>query len=163
MTVGKAAPGESSSTTTLAQGSGLKRIHFASGATSALVSGDLPARASVRYVLHALAGQLMQVNLSAPQGASIAVTTAAGRALPPETGSSTAFRGYLPRNEDYIIEIASSTQAGSYSLSVSIPQRVAFERGATSITLDGTVGAHQSHEFILGAQAGQLMEIKVTR
>jgi hypothetical protein len=173
ITTGQAAPGEAlasgataslsaaPSTRTLAQGTDLKRIRFASGATSALVSGDLPARSSARYVLRALAGQLMELNLSAPQGASLSVTTAAGRALTPVAGSSTTFRGYLPRSGDYLIEVESGRRAVSYSLSVSIPQRVAFESGATSITLEGHVGAHQSHDYILDALAGQLMEIDV--
>jgi hypothetical protein len=145
-----------------AQGSDLQRIRFASGTTSALVGGDLPAGSSVRYVLRAQAGQLMEVNLSAPQGTRLAVSTEAGRALSPAEGGSTAFRGYLPRSGDYVIRVDSGRQAGSYSLSVSIPQRVAFERGATSATLEGKVSAHQSHDYILGARAGQFMEIEVT-
>lgn len=142
--------------------SGVKRIHFAPGATSAQVGGDLAAGSSIRYVLRALAGQLMELNLSAPQGISFTVTTASGRVLAPVTGGSTAFRGYLPRNGDYIIKITSGQKAGSYSLFISIPQRVVFQPGATSTTIDGVVGAQQSHEFILGAKAGQLMEIDVT-
>jgi len=139
----------------------LTRISFVAGGTSAVVSGDLAAKSSVRYVLRALANQLMDVTLTAPAGASLVVTTAFGRVLPAVTISSTSFRGYLPRNGDYIIEVRSDSQALSYSVNVSIPERVSFARGATSAALTGKVSAHQSHDYILRARAGQVLEINV--
>ncbi len=142
--------------------SGPKRIQFAPGATSAVVSGTLSAKSSTRYVLRALAGQLMDVNLSAPQGARLSVTTAAGGVLSAVTSSSTAFRGYLPASGDYILKVSAGKQALSFSINVSIPQRIAFERGATSAVIKGKVKAHQGLDYILGAAAGQLMEIDVT-
>lgn len=51
--------------------SALKRIRFAPGATSAQVSGALPGLSSARYVLRALAGQLLEADLSAPPGANL--------------------------------------------------------------------------------------------
>ncbi len=168
ITVVHAAPGEtiaagaSPAASVLWQGADAERIRFAPGATSAVVSGDLGARSSARYVLRALAGQLMEVNLTAPQGAALTVTTATGRVLHPATGGSTAFRGYLPRNEDYYLEIETGREAGSYSLSVSVPQRISFARGATSAVVEGRLSAHQSHDYILRAGAGQLMDIEVS-
>ena len=153
---------EAGSTLALAQSSGSTRIRFATGATSALVSGDLAANSSVRYVLGALVNQLMDVTLTAPQGVGLAVTTTSGRKVTAITSSSTSFRGYLPRSGDYAIEVKSGSQAVSYSVFVSIPERITFERGTTSATLKGTVKAHQSHDYILRAMAGQIMEINAT-
>lgn len=167
ITVVHAASGESiaagaSPAASLAQGAGAERIRFAPGATSAVVSGDLRAGGSARYVLRALAGQLMEVNLSAPQGATLTVTTAARRVLNPTTGGSIAFRGYLPRNDDYYLEIDMGREAGSYSLSVSVPQRISFARGATSAVVEGRLSAHQSLDYILRAGAGHIMDIEVS-
>lgn len=139
------------------------RIHFAQGATSAAVTGNLSANSSVRYVLRALANQLMDVTLSAPQGAWLSVLTADGRSLTPvSSSSSTGFRGYLPRTGDYILEVRSGSQAISYGLNVFIPQRISFEAGATSATLSGRLTPHQGRDYILRARGGQLMEIEVT-
>jgi len=151
-----------SSRTVLEQGSDLQRIRFAAGATSAVVRGDLPANSSDRYVLRALGGQLMDVTLTAPAGVSLSVTTASGRALKAVTSGAAGFRGYLPRNGDYILTVASAGQRVSYSVNVSIPQRVSFVSGATSTTIQGHLDAHQSLDYILRAMAGQLMEINVT-
>jgi hypothetical protein len=156
-----------SSTATVQNCSGLIRVNFAPGTTSAVVSGDLPANNSLRYVLRALNGQLMDVNLSAPQGVRLSVTTAWGQAVVPITGSSTSFRGYLPGTGDYIltitpINVSSNSRSISYSMNIMIPQRISFELGATSATLDGYLYPSQSHDYILRAQAGQLMEINVT-
>lgn len=141
---------------------GPKRISFAVGTTSAVVSGTIQANTSAQYVVRAMAGQLMEVSLSAPEGARLAITDFYGRALTPISSSSTSFRGYLWRTGDYYIKVLSGSQALSYSVSVIIPQRVNFELGTTSATITGSLDAHQGLDYILGAGAGQLMEIDVT-
>jgi hypothetical protein len=146
----------------LLQDSSLTRIQFDRGATSKVVSGDLAANAKVRYILRALSWQLMDVTLTAPEGVKLSVTTASGRRVTPLASSSTGFRGYLPRDGDYIIEVAAGSQAASYSINVSIPKRISFARGRTSATLEGRVNPHQSLDYILRARAGQLMEISVS-
>ena len=138
---------------------GPQRINFASGATSAAVSGSLAANSSARYVLRAMAGQLMDVTLSAPSGASLSVTTADGRILTPMTSSSSGFRGVLPISGDYLITVKSAGQAVNYSVNVMIPVRVAFAVGATSALLQGHLAASQSIDYVLRAGAGQIIEI----
>lgn len=127
-----------------------------------MVSGKLSAKTSARYVLRAFAGQLMEVSLSAPEGARLSVSTARGWMLTPRTEISTSFRGYLWSNGDYVIEVTSGDQPISYSVSVSIPKRINFARGATSAAITGSLAAYQSLDYILGAGAGQLMEINVS-
>jgi hypothetical protein len=140
-----------------------ERIQFARGATSAVVSGSLSANSTARYVLRALAYQLMDVTLSAPEGASLSVTQADGRSLRAITGSSASgFRGYLQRTGDYILEVRSGNQSITYSVNVFIPQRISFEPGTTSATLSGQLKAHQGRDYILRASKGQLMDIDVS-
>jgi hypothetical protein len=144
--------------------SGLTRIRFARGATSGEVSGELKANSTVRYVLRAAARQLMDVSLSAPEGASLKVTSTGGRRLTPIEGTSgsTGFRGYLPYTGDYILTIISGSQKISYSLYVFIPVRVSFDRGATSDSVEGHLKAHQGLDYILRAGEGQILEVNVT-
>ena len=143
------------------QGQDLERIRFARGTTSAVVSDDLAAKKSDRYILRAMAGQLMDVTLSDSEGAKLSVTTESGRALKAITSSSTSFRGYLPSNGNYILTVKAGRKATSYSLSVSIPERISFERGTTSATIEDDLGEARSHDYILRAGEGQLMEINV--
>jgi hypothetical protein len=78
------------------------------------------------------------------------------------TSSSTSFRGYLPYTGDYIIRVYSGSQRVSYSLNVFIPVRVSFDPGATSDRLYGHLNAYQGLDYILRAQAGQVLEVNVT-
>lgn len=142
--------------------SSAERIRFERGATSAVVNGTLAANSSATYVLRALVGQLMEVTLTAPEGARLVVATSGGRALTPVNGSTTGFRGYLPHTGDYTIEIRSGSQAITYGVHVSIPVRVAFDPGTTSAILSGSLTAHQGRDYILRAQGGQLLEIEVS-
>jgi hypothetical protein len=139
------------------------RIRFDRGATSAVVDGDLPANGTARYVLRAAFGQLMDVTLSAPEGASLKVTRIGGRRLTPIEGTSgdTGFRGYLPYTGDYFITVKAGDQAVSYSVNVFIPVRVRFARGATSDNLMGRLNAHQGLDYILRAGEGQILEVNV--
>ncbi|HEX7973771.1 MAG TPA: hypothetical protein VF498_05125, partial [Anaerolineales bacterium] len=133
--------------------SGLQRIRFASDATSAVVSGDLAANSTARYILRAGAGQLMDVGLSAPDGVSLYVTTADGRALARLTGSSTAFRGILPRTGDYILRVTSGAAPASYSLNVMIPQGCQQARQHVRAEQDGPQRKQQGgrdQENVLG-------------
>ena len=108
------------------------RIRFAPGATSAQVSGDVPANGSVRYVIYAGASQLMDVTLSAPEGGTLKVSRADGRTLSPVPGTSgsTGFRGYLPYTGNYYITVRAGGQAISYGVNVFIPVRIRFASGA---------------------------------
>jgi len=131
------------------------------------VQGELPANGTARYVLRAFAGQLLDVTLTAPMGASLSVTAEDGRVLTPPPGGSPAggymgYRGYLPKTGDTILEVAAGSQPAWYGMHVSIPRRISFARCATSKTVSGHVDPHQSLEYILRARAGQLMEIEVT-
>lgn len=137
------------------------RIRFASGATSAQANGNLALSSKARYILRAMSGQLLDVTLSAPQGFSISVMASSDATMAALTSSSSSFRGYLPKNGDYIITVFSGSSSGAYSLNISIPQRISFKPGGTSATLHGNVKSYQSHDYILRAMAGQLMEINV--
>ena len=144
--------------------SGVTRISFARGATSATVIGHLAANSTKRYVLGATARQLMDVSLSAPEGVSLKATRNNGRSLTPVNGTSgsTGFRGYLPYTGDFFLTVTSGNQAVDFNLNVFIPMRISFKRGATSARLEGHLDANQSMDYILRASGGQIMEVNAT-
>ena len=144
--------------------SGPIHILFAKNATSAEVTGTLAANSKVQYILRAFYGQLLEVSLSASEGGTLSVTSLAGTTLSgvAGTGSSTSFRGYLPRTGNYLLTISAGSKAISYSMYVMIPQRISFQWGTTSATLTGSLKAHESHNYILRAAKDQWMEINLT-
>jgi hypothetical protein len=137
------------------------RIAFAAGATSALVTGNLPARGAASYVLHAEANQLMEVDVSPLEGIQLAIYGADGTVIK-GPGGTPFFRGYLPRTGDYILLLEAGAQPVSYTMSVIIPQRISFAPGATSAAVEGQLAAHGRDYYVLGIQANQVMEVDVS-
>jgi hypothetical protein len=83
------------------------RIIFASGATSATVSGPTPGGFAVIYVLRASGGQTMSVVLQVPQdsGALSIYGYSDGQPMVRSVMNQTAFTTKLPSTQDYIIEV----------------------------------------------------------
>jgi len=104
---------------------GPKRIQFALGAISAQVQGSLAAGGIDRYVLPAMAGQEMTVNLSdssAGVNAILVIWGADGTVLISDHADATTWVGELPFTEDYYIDVKSVVQAPvDYVLEVVIP------------------------------------------
>ncbi len=102
-----------------------KRIQFAPDAISAQVQGSLAAGGSDRYVLSAIAGQEMTVNLSdssAGVNAILVIWGVDGTVLISDHADATTWVGELPFTEDYYIAVKSVVQAPvDYVLEVIIP------------------------------------------
>lgn len=100
-----------------------RRIQFAPGATSAVIEGSLEPGAPDRYVLRALRGQRMEVEVRVSPTATVEIAVAG------QDGSFWSALGTLrieelPATQDYIITLALPiplTGAISYTMGVSIP------------------------------------------
>ena len=102
------------------------RIQFQPNATSWYTPGDLAPNASIRFVLYALKGQQMTVNLttepvsSANPYAALYILGADGQVFTPSP--TTSWSSVLPASQDYYIEVRSmSQQSILYTLIVDIP------------------------------------------
>jgi hypothetical protein len=104
-----------------------RRIQFASGTTSAQVQGSLAAGGGDRYVLTAMAGQEMTVNLSvatAEVSAILVIWGADGTVLISDHADATSWVGPLPSTQDYYINVRSVAQTPvDYILEVIIPPK----------------------------------------
>jgi hypothetical protein len=139
-----------------------ERIMFAPGGTSAVLEGSLVPGDSHAYVLNAAEGQWMDVTLSAPAGtARLVIYSLDGIVLVSGMGEETMFRDILPITQDYIIVVHAGATI-SYGLNVTIPERISFSAGAVSATRTGSLSAGGSHDYVLGARAGQTMEVHVS-
>lgn len=152
------------------------RIQFAKGATSATLSS--PVQYGVPqdydlvggYVLRALAGQRMRVNLSSPHGTVLlGIVGADGVPLKRyEVGDST-WDGILPTTQDYFLRAFGAGGPDSrFTLSVWIsplgqaaPTRIRFAPGTTSAVVGGSLAPGGSARYVLWAARGQRMGIAV--
>lgn len=98
------------------------RIQFAPGAISAQVLGDLNAYENDDYILRALAGQTMTVNITSPNN-DVLLTIVGADGIPLTNGlmsGASEWRGQLPLTQDYIIRAIGTDQPDNYTLAVSI-------------------------------------------
>ena len=148
----------------------LERIKFAAGSTSATVTGHLESSESKQYILHALAGQTMTINLAFPAGRAILVVWGDdGDVLLSDHAEASNFQRQLPTTQDYHIQIKGRPEGSSdYSMTISIPsvntaaKRIEFAPGADSSTVNGTLQPSMSDQYIINVQAGQTMTIDLT-
>ena len=152
-------------------------IHFAAGATSSTVSGQVTAGSPVVYVLRALAGQSMNVYAGGANPFRVTITGADGSFL----GAGNANESIdvrLPATQDYYITLEApigGAAAARYSMTVTVvgstrptprptaqpqpsTQRIRFAPGATSATASGSA----PQRYVLGAGAGQTMYIDLS-
>ena len=100
------------------------RIQFAPGAISAEVSGSLPPAGAASYVLGALGGQTMTVELTFTQGLGLIIIWGAdGTVLISDHAGATEWTGVLPSTQDYYIDVraAADNPPLKYKLEVTIP------------------------------------------
>jgi hypothetical protein len=119
------------------------------------------------YVLGASAGQMMQVAVaSTASEVSFAIWGQDGTVLKVHAqGRATCV---LPSSQDYYVALYSGGQVTHYDLSVTISAvggagltRIRFAPGATSAVLQGRLEAGTCAYYVLGALAGQQMEVQV--
>jgi hypothetical protein len=97
------------------------RITFAPGATSGTESGQLAPQQRRTYVLRALEGQRMRVELAAAPGpAQLVIYGVDGTVLKSGMGEEPTFEGTLPSTQDYVVAVRAGEVATAYTLEVEV-------------------------------------------
>jgi hypothetical protein len=103
------------------------RIQFQANTDTWYTSGELAPNQSIRFMLYAMQGQQMNVNLSTDPFsgdvpyAALSVTSADGSMAPPPS-PLTQWNGALPASQDYYVEVRSISQQNvGYTVEVQIP------------------------------------------
>lgn len=146
------------------------RIRFAPGATSATLTGTLVPSESDLYVLRALAGQTMSVDLTFTEGQAILVIWGEdGNVLISDHAEVSSFETVLPTTQDYHIQVKGRPDGNTvYTLTVTVPaistgvERIEFAAGSSSATVSGQLNAFDSDQYVLRALAGQTMSVDLT-
>ncbi len=153
-----------------------ERIQFATGATSASVSGTLPAFSQKQYLLRALAGQEMSIQSWGSGPYRYTLQAGDGTRLGETDGGYSLVRT-LPSTQDYLITLQTPTDVSpvNYGLLVSVTspapptpmppapvvQEIRFPRGATNTTVWGSVSPSQPQAYRLAAARGQVMTVQL--
>ena len=153
-----------------------QRIQFAPGAVSKTIAGNVQAPNRNRYVLRALAGQEMTVEIASPgQVVNFAVSGVDdGQPYKRLDNEDRFWSGSLPATQDYLITVVTANGNPDYLLTVTVitpaagpppvsaPMRIRFAPGAISETIPGTLTSGATAQYVLGAAAGQSMTVMVT-
>jgi hypothetical protein len=129
----------------------------------------------VQYLLRALAGQEMTVQISSPGGLANFAITGAGDGQPYKrlVNEDRYYSFRLPVTQDYLITVASVAGAVDFSLTVTVvtpgppspppnePIRIQFEPGAISASVSGHLFSGDRQEYLVRAQAGQEMTVEL--
>ena len=155
-----------------------ERVNFDRGKSAASIAAVMPANDQKQYMLNAQAGQVLDVNISSP----IADSQSNGIAMTIRSPRGTVWQGVemglgvymtnrtvtLPESGDYIIALNGSA-GEQYTANFTIvdaptlqDERVRFARGASSAQLSGYMADGGTKRYIIGASAGQKMNITVS-
>ncbi len=98
------------------------RIQFKAGAVSSFVAGKAGAHRNNTYVLRAMAGQTMSVNIVSPQNKVLLTVygLSDGQPLVRSASDATSWSGQLPATQDYVIVAVNTGEACDYTLQVGV-------------------------------------------
>lgn len=136
------------------------RINFAPGTTYGTATGTIQAGQTLHYVLKAQLGQPMLASVSSRDNdVTMAIIAEDGTPLLPASQEWSNWQGTLYATQDYYFQIISGASTENFSLWVSIPSRVQFDRGAISATVSGATVEGYIASYVVAAQGGQIMNI----
>jgi hypothetical protein len=143
------------------------RIQFAADATSSRQTGTIQPFVDQEYLLYALAGQIMHIRLTSQSGkVNFSLQGVSdGQPYKRVVNEDRFWDGTLPSSQDYLIRVTTADAPENYTLDVLVeplptqPQRIQFAPSAVSASVSGIIEANTNDQYVLGAQAGQVMHI----
>ncbi len=148
----------------------IQRIQFQPGATSATVTGQLAAHGTDQWIVGAQSEQKFSAQLAFSSGqATQSITDSNGKTILSDSYHATTFTSVLGSTQDYNINVSNSDQTvTNYTLSVTLEdesqpkiQRIQFQPGTTSTTVTGHVIPNGADYWVVKAQAGQTLSVKL--
>ena len=108
------------------------RINFLTGATAGVVSAPIQPGQIQYYVLQAMQGQPMIVDVnSLNNDVTLSINTQGGTSLLSASARQTGWQGRLPTTEDYYLGIHGGTTTENFTLTVQIPARIRSRKART--------------------------------
>lgn len=138
------------------------RLSFATGTTNVTKEGSVAYGSSQRYVFWAAKDQLIDVSVSSAENVVISIYNGSGTVLVSSSKGWSSYRGYLPANGDWYIDVKANPNAANFSLYLVIPQRLTFPTNSFGMTATGKIPGGSSHNFLVWANKGQTLKVSVS-
>jgi hypothetical protein len=147
-----------------AQAQAATTIHFAPGATSGTVSGQLATGAEQDYTFSAQGGQLAEVSFShsSPTERWVLIDPEGSPLHNGMSDQQDQVQVRLTTTGTYRLDVQ-TTDPGSYTLRLTLPVPIRFAPGATSGTVSGHLPAGGTRNYTFDARAGQTATVHVAR
>ncbi len=148
-----------------------QRIRFASGATSAQLTGEVTFTQPDTYVLEVFSGQTLDVRV---MDALLTLVSPSGEPLARAQAGAQQVTGHiLTESGNYTLQVSvlEDGPTVAYTLDVSVTgtperaasgERIRFQTGATNTQVRGTVTASTQNTYLLRAGAGQMMTLALS-
>jgi serine/threonine-protein kinase len=144
-----------------------QQIQFPPGKISTVLKGSLQDNELQPFVLKGAQGQIMTATLDGA-GVTMNLLRSNQEAVDSAAYQTRSWTGQLPADDQYLIQVSGS---GAYSLDVAITpasrpteeetQRVAFAKGMNGTTVTGQIAPNQVRRYLLKANQGQILSLKV--
>jgi len=132
------------------------------GRTAISIDGDLVKNNRVNYLIDVKAGQYLLASLSTTdQTLSIEIVQPNHNPLLRALDQLQSWQGILPVDGQYQVSVVSKELPGNYNLSITVPVQVIFNLGSPSITLEGSVDAHQITTYMVKGEKDQTMGVNI--
>ncbi|MEZ4730523.1 MAG: hypothetical protein R3E79_25645 [Caldilineaceae bacterium] len=151
---------------------GAQRLRFDKSMTTASTHGVIQPQVQQPYLVRALAGQRLMVEVASPGGQASFTLQRADNAegQTPLVTESRYWTGNVPTTQDYLITVAAPT-ATPFQLVATLdprqaptapqpaPIRLLFAAGASATTVTGQVPAPERRRYLVRATAGQTLTV----
>ncbi len=139
------------------------RINFQSGATFANVSDQISPGQTQYYVIQALQGQPMMLDLgSLNNDVTLSVLTQGGTTLLSSSANQSTWQGQLPATEDYYLGVIGGASTEDFNLSITIPARIVMSQSTDKAIVSGQTLSGYNVSYVAFAIKGQTMYVDLS-
>ncbi|MEM7115790.1 MAG: SH3 domain-containing protein [Chloroflexota bacterium] len=147
------------------------RLQFDPGTYSLTQLGTVERGEQHDYLLHALAGQVLEMRILGIQNRALFSVLGVDDGLTYKTiADGDYIKLVLPRTQDYAIAVSDDGQHATYALGVAVfssetdpePIRIALHAGEKAATLTGHANPFRAIDYLAGVQAGQTVHVSLS-
>lgn len=135
-------------------------VQFQTGATLAIITGQIQPGQTLNYMVQAAKGQPLIALLDSPNhDTKLSIVGADGTALLSAASGLSNWEGLLPATQDYYIQVTGGAATQNFSLNVTIVARVQFGAGETRVVVKGSTVGGYAVSYVAYAAKGQKMDV----
>ncbi|HBG59523.1 MAG TPA: hypothetical protein DDW97_01970, partial [Anaerolineaceae bacterium] len=105
------------------------RISFDEGGTNLTLEGGVAGDTTCRYIFWGEKDQLISVDLQSTNDVFLSIFDSVGRVLQSFEEEGSSYRGYLPADGDWYLDVKAVPSDANYSLYLEFPERLNFPEG----------------------------------